>query len=190
MINRATEALDLFVSLPIDGVVLDIGSEDGSHARFLESRGLRVFTLDAKHSADIMALWPTKIPRPIGAVWCSHTLEHSRNPGAFLDAIAEALPAEGWLAITVPPSKPEIVGGHLSIWNAGLLIYNLILAGFDCRDAKVKTYGYNISVIVRHRVAVLPELRHDAGDVARLSSFFPLPVTDGFDGNIKEINWS
>jgi len=122
-------------------------------------------------------------------IWCSHVLEHQLNPNFFLTKIFHTLKDGGVLAITVPPAKHEIVGGHVTLWNAGLLLYNLILAGFDCKDAAVKSYGYNISVIVNKRTAILPELNYDAGDINALNEFFPLGVYEGFDGNIQEINW-
>jgi len=122
-------------------------------------------------------------------VWCSHVLEHQLNVNHFLTKIFHTLKDDGVLAITVPPAKHEIVGGHVTLWNAGLLLYNLILAGFDCKDAAVKSYGYNISVIVNKRTAILPELNYDAGDINALNEFFPLGVYEGFDGNIQEINW-
>lgn len=122
-------------------------------------------------------------------IWCSHVLEHQLNPNFFLTKIFHTLKDDGVLAITVPPRKDEIVGGHVTLWNAGLLLYNLILAGFDCKDAAVKSYGYNISVIVNKRTAILPELNYDAGDINALNEFFPLGVYEGFDGNIQEINW-
>lgn len=122
-------------------------------------------------------------------IWCSHVLEHQLNPNFFLTKIFHTLKDGGVLAVTVPPAKHEIVGGHVTLWNAGLLLYNLILAGFDCKDAAVKSYGYNISVIVNKRTAILPELNYDAGDINALNEFFPLGVYEGFDGNIQEINW-
>jgi len=122
-------------------------------------------------------------------IWCSHVLEHQLNVNHFLTKIFHTLKDDGVLAITVPPAKHEIVGGHVTLWNAGLLLYNLILAGFDCKDAAVKSYGYNISVIVNKRTAILPELNYDAGDINALNEFFPLGVYEGFDGNIQEINW-
>lgn len=122
-------------------------------------------------------------------VWCSHVLEHQLNVNHFLTKIFHTLKDDGVLAITVPPAKHAIVGGHVTLWNAGLLLYNLILAGFDCKDAAVKSYGYNISVIVNKRTAILPELNYDAGDINALNEFFPLGVYEGFDGNIQEINW-
>jgi hypothetical protein len=82
-------------------------------------------------------------------VWCSHVLEHQPNAGLFLAKLIRDCRDGGILAITVPPAKTEIVGGHVSLWNAGLLLYRLALTGIDCRDARVKTYGYNVSVIVR-----------------------------------------
>jgi len=122
-------------------------------------------------------------------VWCSHVLEHQLNVNHFLTKIFHTLKDNGVLAITVPPLKHEIVGGHVTLWNAGLLLYNLILAGFDCKDAAVKSYGYNISVIVNKRTAILPELNYDAGDINALNEFFPLGVYEGFDGKIEELNW-
>jgi SAM-dependent methyltransferase len=122
-------------------------------------------------------------------IWCSHVLEHQLNVNHFLAKIFHTLKDGGVLAITVPPLKEEIVGGHVTLWNAGLLLYNLILAGFDCRDAAVKTYGYNISVIVQKKAAILPDLLFDAGDIRTLNEFFPLGVYEGFDGNIQELNW-
>jgi len=122
-------------------------------------------------------------------VWCSHVLEHQLNVNHFLTKIFHTLKEGGVLAITVPPRKDEIVGGHVTLWNAGLLLYNLILVGFDCKNAAVKSYGYNISVIVEKKTAILPNLNYDTGDINALNEFFPLGVFEGFDGNIQELNW-
>ena len=93
--------------------------------------------------------------------------------------------------------KKETVGGHVSLWNAGLLLYRLVLAGFDCSDASVLTYGYNISVIVKKKsIHVLDELSYDRGDLKIISKYMPQglkirPVDRdiSFNGNIKRINW-
>src|SRR5690606_36120022 len=80
----------------------------------------------------------------------------------------------GVLALTVPPLKSRIVGGHVSLWNAGLLLYNLVLAGFDCSRARILQYGYNISVILTKTPAELPrDLSFDRGDLRRLRPFLP-----------------
>ena len=91
--------------------------------------------------------------------------------------------------ISVPPLRHNIVGGHVSLWNAGLLLYNLILAGFDCSEASVKQYGYDISVVVQKKEAILPELNYDHGDIEVLAKFFPMKVKQGFHGQLDEINW-
>lgn len=123
------------------------------------------------------------------AVWASHVLEHMPDVNYALRKMRSECKPNGWLAVTVPPAKHNIVGGHCSLWNAGLLLYNLILAGWDCRKAMVKSEGYDISVIVQRRDALLPNLAMDAGDIELLSGFFPFPVSQGFDGRIAEVNW-
>jgi hypothetical protein len=95
----------------------------------------------------------------------------------------------GIIAITVPPAKHQIVGGHVTIWNAGLLLYNLIIAGNDCRLAAVKSEGYDISVIAPKVPIRLPNLRRDVGDIETLQGYFPLAAKQGFDGRISELNW-
>ena len=96
----------------------------------------------------------------------------------------------GILIITVPPLKHNIVGGHVTLWNMGLLLYNLVLAGFDCSQAKCKKYGYNISVIVRNRTTNLPsDLHMDCGDLEKLSNYFPCEFGQNIDGNMVSINW-
>ncbi len=180
--------------------VLDIGSGRGEHAAILRARGLDVVTVDlappADHVGDFI-VW-REGEGSFDAVWISHVLEHQPDVSRFLAAVLAKLRPAGVLAVTVPPMKDEVVGGHLSLWNAGLLLYRLVLAGFDCREARVGTYAsgpgyppYNISVIVRKPLAPinLPPLRMDAGDIDALAPFFPVPVAQGFDGRLPDLNW-
>ena len=187
------KALSLCLRLPGVRSVLDIGSGTGSHAEALRKRFERVVTID--HSdhlgvPDIKAdfneyvFWDR-----FDLVWACHVLEHQRNPGAFLSKIASVCQPGGHIAITVPPAKHEIVGGHVTLWNAGLLLYNLVLAGIDCSQAQVFRYGYNISVIVQYNgPADLSgrELVIDAGDLEMLQDLFPVPVSQGFNGDFGE----
>ena len=167
--------------------VLDIGS-GGVHANIFRAHGKDVTTInlhDADHVGDYLKV---NLGR-FDCLWASHVLEHQRNPGDFLEKCYRDLHHNGILAITVPPLKHEIVGGHVTLWNAGLLLYQLILAGFDCTQASVKTYGYNISVIVRKKKAHLPKLKMDNGDINAIKRYFPIPVHESFDGRIEEVNW-
>jgi len=171
--------------------VLDIGSGAGIQAEMFRQAGRRVTTISLVEPADILGDYlETAFPFRFDCIWASHVLEHQVNPGRFLAKIREDLAEDGILAITVPPMKSTIVGGHVTLWNAGLLLYHLVLAGFDCSDAKIRSVGYDVSVVVRYSPARIPDdLVQDSGDIERLAHLFPLPVRQGFDGNILELNW-
>lgn len=167
--------------------VLDVGSSE-DHANIFRFAKKEVTTLNLYH-ADIIGDYCITEVKPTDCIWASHVLEHQPNPGLFLQKCLYDLKPNGILAVTVPPLKNDIVGGHLTLWNAGLLLYNLVMAGFDCSEASIKTYGYNISVIVRKKLFTLPKLNMDFGDIEKLTEFFPIPITHGFDGRIDEVNW-
>lgn len=184
----ADQALNKLLSLEFD-TVLDIGSGEGVHAQIMRDAGKEVTTIAWTGEADIVGDYMDNHFEPFDAIWASHVLEHQRNTGAFLDKCFDELKDRGILAITVPPLKQDIVGGHVNLYNAGLLLYQMILAGFDCSQAMVKTYGYNISVIVRKKKAELPALWYDRGDIELLNQFFPMQVKQGFNGHIASVNW-
>lgn len=182
------EALHKLLTYDFD-TVIDIGSGLGKQAEILRGNGKNVTTISLIPPADIVGdFMATELPQ-YDCVWASHVLEHQLNANLFLKRCYSLLGDDGILAVTVPPLKHRIVGGHISLWNAGLLLYNLILAGFDCKDAKVKSYGYNISVIVRKKKADLPDLVMDFDDVGTLAEFFPIKAFNAFDGQIEEHNW-
>lgn len=181
--------LALDKALTLDArTVLDVGSGNGDHAKAFAAAGFQVTTVDLCN-ADICGDFLTVDVPNVDLVWSSHALEHSLNPHWFLRKCFAILNEDGWCCITVPPLKHEVVGGHVNLYNAGILLYQMILAGFDCSQAMVKEYGYNISVIVRKKEAILPQLRYDFGDIEALARFFPVPVRNGFDGRLGEVNW-
>lgn len=169
--------------------VIDIGSGLGEHAHILKQYGKDVTTISLEPPADIIADFMQVDLEPVDCIWASHVLEHQPNPNSFLKKCYSLLKDDGLLSVTVPPAKHSIVGGHVNLYNAGLLLYQMILSGFDCSQASVKSYGYNISVIVRKKKADLPQLRMDNGDINRLAKFFPFDAQEGFDGQLEEINW-
>lgn len=131
-------------------------------------------------------------------VWASHVLEHQVNTDDFLKKVVSLTREGGVIAITVPPFKHDIVGGHVSLWNAGLLLYRLVLAGVDCSTASVMSYGYNISVIVRKKTVSAYDcgIEFDCGDIRRIKHFLPKGIKyfsnesdDPFNGNIAKLNW-
>ena len=180
--------------------VLDIGCGSGEHSEVFRRHGKKVTAVDygksiyfEKHPSDMAVLIGDFNHLDFGleydCVWASHVLEHQVNAGSFLKKVYAVTKEGGVVCITVPPLQPEILGGHVSLWNAGLLLYNMVLAGFDCRNASILRYNYNISVIVKKKTACLPELVFDNGDVNRISPFLPEGFHEGFNGDIWSHNW-
>lgn len=180
--------------------ILDIGGGGGQHSLFFSDLGFDVTYNDFKRSEnltdDIRCITGNFndlfFPVKFDIVWASHVLEHQPNVNEFLRKVKFVTEDDGLIAITVPPAKGQIVSGHFSIWNSGLLLYNLVMAGLDCRNASVLQYGYNISVIVRKKEIELPDLNYDYGDLTRLKEFFPSDLQwadDSFNGDVSEINW-
>lgn len=174
--------------------VLDVGAGAGVHARVLHDFGKKVTKLDFGTSvyaqrtekdgirtilADINKV---ELNETFDCIWASHVLEHQPNVGHFLQRLKLWTKPEGIMAISVPPAKFTLVGGHLSLWTPGLLVYNLVMNGIDCSDAKVLHYGYNITAIIRNRHIEPADLHYDTGDVNRLAAFMPEGFREGMDG--------
>ena len=86
----------------------------------------------------------------------------------------------------------------MSLWNAGLLLYRLVLAGIDCSEAHIKTYDYDVSVVVQKQkeINVLDKISYDMGDIRVIKQYLPSNLEfysnendDPFYGNIRELNW-
>lgn len=126
-------------------------------------------------------------------VWASHVLEHQLNVNMFLKKCHRVLKKDGIIAVTVPPRTTYTAGGHVTQWNPGMLIYNLVLAGFDCSNAHIKQYGYNQSVIAYKGSFELPSLNYDTGDLGKLNKWLPKGLKyekyGNFEGDIQEHNW-
>ncbi|MGO4892331.1 class I SAM-dependent methyltransferase [Flavobacterium sp. W21_SRS_FM6] len=183
--------------------VLDIGAGEGLHSKILNKYGKKVTAIDYGKS-----IYYKKNQNPIAVdyfygdfmdfpedslfdcAWCSHVLEHQLNCNLFLQKIGRLVKEGGVIAITVPPLKNDVVGGHFTLWNAGILLYNLVMAGYDCSEPAILKYGYNISVIIKKKSVNLPKnMSFDSGDLELLSPFFPPFVKQGFNGDILEYNW-
>ena len=174
--------------------VLDVGAGAGEHARILHDLGKKVTKLDlgvsiyAQRSeedgiASVIADANTvEFDEKFDCVWASHVLEHQPNVGSFIGRLRSWTREGGILAVTVPPAKFELAGGHLTLWTPASLLYNFVIAGIDCSDAALLHYGYNITAIIRNRSIPLPDLHYDHGDIGRLAAFFPKNFREGIDG--------
>jgi SAM-dependent methyltransferase len=173
--------------------VLDVGSGSGEHSRFFRLFGKQVFSLDLHEEADYVGdFMGYDFDRKFDAVWCSHVLEHQRNVGQFLEKLYDVIEDAGFLAISLPVHpRDRVVSGHITSWNAGLLIYNLVLAGFDCSEAMFM-HGYDLSLIVRKKASSGGDVRMAAAyaNVEDLAKYFPFPVKEHGDAEVKNHNWS
>jgi len=196
----ANEALEKLLSSYKFDTVLDVGcGKVALHAKYMQNYGKKVTGIDfyPPEGAIFRAIKGNYMQLvhedTYDCLWVSHVLEHQLDVQAFLRKVHSNLVEGGVLAVTVPPRKDNIVGGHLSMWNMGLLLYRLILAGFDCSEAIGKKYGYNVSVIVKKRSIDIDwsSLAFDTGDIERLYKYFPNGRVwrQEFNGDIDLLNW-
>lgn len=171
--------------------LLDIGCGAGVHTRIFAEQGKQVTATDycARFDGVTQGLYENLVFEPHDVTWASHVLEHQLNVNHFLKKVRQETKTGGITCITVPPMKQQIVGGHVTVWNAGLLLYHLVLAGFNCRHAAIKKYGYNITVITQAQEFQLPVLNYDSGDITLLKPWLPEFCAEGFNGDIDQWNW-
>ena len=185
--------------------ILDIGGANLYAANYFTERGKVVDVVDFSTSPymDEQQLKKSKINQFIegdftkldfsqkySAVWCSHVLEHIPNVNDFLIKLISLVDENGYIAIAVPPRKPFIVSGHVNLFNPGLLIYRMVLAGLNCTNASVFQYDGNICILVKKDSIHLPSLNFDIGDLELLKNYFPIEISEGFNGDFIYSNLS
>ncbi len=183
--------------------VLDVGGGNLLASSYFSSRGMSVDVSDygtspyltsaALADAGINQFFDGdfnsyNFPKKYDLVWASHVLEHQPNVQGFLEKIVSLVSDEGYIALAVPPRKPYIVSGHINLFNPGLLLYRMVLAGLDCSKSKVFQYDGNICLFVQVNKVTLPELNYDIGDIEALSDLFPNSPSDGFNGDFMYCN--
>ena len=186
------------------GAILDIGGgPDTRTAEFFVKNGKEVSSIDIQKrnsyqhqnyhfiQGDFLAY---DFPSKFYAVWASHILEHFQDTGLFLNKVYDILNDKGVFFCLVPPHNTQIVGGHVTIgWNIGILMYNLILSGFNVKEGRFKQFGYSIAAFVSKRSdRNLPtNLLFDAGDIEKLADNWPdrQYFQQEFEGAMPEWNW-
>tara|TARA_R110001592_G_scaffold317726_1_gene594643 strand:- start:995 stop:1735 length:741 start_codon:yes stop_codon:yes gene_type:complete len=197
--------------------VLDIGCGPKKHSRIFELNGKTVDTLDGceKHKPKFLGNFSDladSIPdESYDCIWFSHVLEHEVNVGSFLINVKNKLKEGGVLALTTPPLKHQIVGGHVNLYNLGLIVRVLVASGFDCSQGIGLSYDYDLSFIVKKRDIkwsndIIEELNlhnsfldkngtlvSDGGDLFKIKKYFPkVPWQqhgddESYNGNLKSI---
>jgi SAM-dependent methyltransferase len=174
--------------------VLDVGGGTGAHTRFLRLFGKEAYSIDNHDSsADYKGNFLSfDFQRKFDVVYCSHVLEHQRNVGAFIEKLYDVLADDGLLAVAVPVHPRErLISGHITSWNAGLLLYNLVLGGFDCRNASFIQHA-DLNLVVQKKPARGGDIHSPAAwdHVDALAQYFPFPVTTGVNAEVIEMNWA
>ena len=131
---------------------------------------------------------------PADCLWACHTLEHVLNiHETLVEWYDKYLKPGGIVCVSVPEYEPLTKSGHIHHFHAGTLMYRLILAGFDCRDAAVRTADRNITVIARKPVkpiGVIDIAKMDLPDLTTFAPLFPKGASGhGFNGEIERLNW-
>lgn len=189
---KGYKALEACLKLAEVTTVCDYGVGMGSHSESFLRANKTVVGVDIYEHPNLPAgvqfLTPDQFNVPVDLIWCCHVLEHIPNPIGLLSSF---LPKSKYTCITVPPLKHNIVSGHINLYNMGLLIYQMILAGYDMSQCSGIKYEYNISILVENKaIENFPKLNHDFGDIELLSKYFPKGFDyQGFNGNIEELNW-
>ena len=178
--------------------VLDVGVGKGKHAYSFLAQGCQVTGVDVQPPPLEHPLYDhigepfevAKIDRKYDLIWCSHTLEHVPNVQMFLLKMASLLNDGGWLYIAVPTdNQKRFHVGHLTLWNPMILIYNLICAGYCCRDALWYTEYCTIGLCIQKKEEIDLSWRTGMPDeLPGLNQFMPGYVRNE-NGSWLANNW-
>lgn len=182
--------------------VLDIGAGEGRQKDYFTLNGKSVKTCDlkieggphcdiSKFSYDYNCNFlDAPIEEKFDFVFSSHVLEHQKNVGLFIDKLISCTKEQGYICTLVPIRKPFITGGHFTIWNGGLLLYNFVMAGIDCSESYLIQKDYEICLVVKNTKfdPKTLELKYDRGDIDKLQKYFPFELTEPFNGDIMYNN--
>lgn len=184
--------------------VLDFGpgTEERSLALFrvgrmvtmLVAQGKEIERLPEEITVRRGDLQDTILPATFDCIIAAHMLHRQRDPQRFLRRLHELLPEYAILVLTVPALRYPMLHGELSIWSPGLVLYHLILAGFNCSSVKVLTQGEEISVIIEKDSIAAWEEGKPLPPLSSLRRYLPARVDfvlepACFNGDIPNLDW-
>lgn len=167
--------------------VIDVGVGLGIQSYIFASFGYDVIGISLEDPLPIVKeqkkyihvkenLFNTDLPQA-DIVWASHIIEHMPNVGLFLERCRNLTKIDGWFCIVAPTDPTTLqIDGHLSFWTPAHLIYNMVLAGFDCSEARHYTLERDIGLMVKRKDRPHIDLNYDRGDLEVLSHYFPAPI--------------
>jgi len=110
-----------------------------------------------------------ELETPVDAIYVSERLEKQLNLHEYLVSLRMMLKLNGWAAFNVALAHHEMIDYNVNLFTEGQLLYNLVMAGWNCRDAVVIKDFRFISVLVR-RLDVPHQLD---GTINSLSPYMP-----------------
>lgn len=116
----------------------------------------------------------------------SHVIEHVADTGEFINRMFSHLKVGGVFCLIWPPPKKQVVGGHLHVFNMGLMLYNLVRSKVDCSDVRMYRCGYNLAIMGRYNPIKDLTLSYNRYELELLGDYFPCPVKQGFDGTLSK----
>lgn len=181
--------------------VLDVGVGKGDHAIAFIGQKSRVTGIDPRppHPHLDEHVYYTHVEGPyetaefeeqFDLIWCSHTLEHIPNVQHFLVKLQSWLKPGGWLFIGVPSDRQRRLHvGHLTLWTPAHLAYNLVCAGWNCKDAIWYTDYLTIGMVVQNTGVIDLSWRTSLpGEVSQLNQYMPKYIRHN-DGAWWGDNW-
>jgi len=190
------EILDYFIREYRFHTVLDIGCGTGGTLNTLAASGRLVTGVDILPCTEVILpldstsvsyiqhdFWDFNIDEKFDAVVSSHFIEHMADTERFLTKYFSFLKEDGVFCLIWPPLKHTIVGGHVHAFNMGLMLYNLVRLGIDCRGVDMLRCDYSQAIVGRLRRFEIPLLKNDEGDIETLAPYLPFPARQDFDGD-------
>lgn len=174
--------------------VIDIGCGKGDFFNYLNDKHVSVkgTGIDMMNESELLYKDFTyiksnfndlKINERFDLIFSSHTIEHNPNTEDFLKLFFSLGKPNGIFCLIWPPPKPQIVGGHVHVFNLGLMLYNVIRIGVNCSNVKMLKSGYNLCLIGRYDFFKLPKLTFNAFEIELLKDYFPFLAKQAFNGD-------
>ena len=165
-VKGAKECLEYFINTFKFKEVMDVGCGSMPYSDLFLSKNIDYNGIDIR--SDIHGDMYTcgnfmnyPFSKQYNAVISSHVVEHVPNTEQFLNIIRQITVDNGNVCIIFPKPKPNVVGGHVHIFNPGIMLYNLTRIGIDCSDWKcvVKDYSFAVMGTMKKTNPILPQIQ-------------------------------
>jgi hypothetical protein len=160
--HAGDQTLATFLSM-LNGKGPILVASNDRHARRLATAGYKfVWQVDQPVSQDDVLLGKVlrkpeaqgslarlKFSQPMTGAFVCERLQKQGNLHDYLVALRKSVEIDAPVALVVPNVHHELIDDHVNLFTAGTLIYAMIRAGWNCRDATVFYDKRYINVLLR-----------------------------------------